>query len=224
MAEFSYDDIYEMLRTEKYSVDLQQISQEHMQKIREYLDSKKSLLQKQKESGLFDKSAREHLKLELENARRALRELYERREKKVINRAIFTARSDFKIKDTTGFLAFEEKSYLSLLDVLKESHVRFFANFKATSSEKALLAQEQQQASVQQTAPEILPPQQTEPPAILREVSIISSVPQMVGMDLKSYGPFKEADTVKVPEEIASLLITQGKAKEIELKEMPSTA
>ena len=46
----------------------------------------------------------------------------------------------------------------------------------------------------------------------------------MVGMDLAMYGPFKEADIVKVPEEIASLLLTQGKAREIEQKEMPSAA
>ena len=224
MADFSYDDIYEMLRTEKYSIDLQQISQEQMQKIREYLDSKKSLLQKQKESGLFDKTAREHLKLELENARRALRELYERREKKVINRAIFTARSDFKIKDTTNFLAFEEKSYLSLLDILKESHVKFFSNFRAAGVEKVAVPEQEQQASVPQAAPESLPPQQIEPPVNLREINITSSVPQMVGMDLAMYGPFKEADIVKVPEEIASLLLTQGKASEIEQKEMPSAA
>ncbi len=215
MAEFSYDDIYELLRTEKYSVDLQAISREQLQKIREYLEAKKSLLQKQKESGLFDKSAREHLKIEMENARRALKELYARREKKVINRAIFTARSDFKIKDTTNFLPFEEKSYLSLLDILKDSHAKFFANFKAIPVEIAPAEPAEQQAGAQLQQGVRQPQPQTETPTVLKEICITSSVPQMIGIDLKSYGPFKETDTVSVPEEIAGLLITQGKAKEI---------
>jgi len=231
MAEFTYEDIYELLRAEKYSADLQPISTEQLQSIKQYLESKKGLLQKQKVSGLFDKSAREKLRSELENARRALREFYEKREKKVISRAVFTARSDFKVRDTTNFLKYEEEIYLKLLDILKESYSKFAMNFRANGivkekiAEPALDAPAQEQpaaagpplvanaiAASQEAAPAL--PQETQPS--LKEISILQSVPQLIGTDLKPYGPFKEADVVKVPEEIAGLLIAQGKAKNME--------
>lgn len=205
MAEFAYEDIYELLRTEKYLTDLQNISSEQLQKIRQYFETKKELLQKQKESGLFDKSAREKLRSELENARRALKDLYERREKKVISRAIFTARTDFKLKDTTNFLPSEEKFYLCLLDLLKESSTNFFTNFKIANQDKL------------QHPKKILAEQKT-PDGVqidLKEVKILQPVPELMGTDLKTYGPFKESDTVKIPEEIANLLVTQGKAEDL---------
>jgi len=34
----------------------------------------------------------------------------------------------------------------------------------------------------------------------------------LTGPDLKSYGPYRETEVVKIPEEIATILLAQGKA------------
>jgi len=113
MGEFSYEDIYEILRAEKYSTDLQPIDKEQLRKINVYFKSKEEFLIRQKDTG-FDEAA-EKTKIEYDNAKRALRDLYDKRERKVISRALFTARGNFKLKDTTNMLLSEEKLYFALL-------------------------------------------------------------------------------------------------------------
>ena len=204
MADFTYEDIYELLRGEKYSTDLQQITPELLKKICLYFELKQELMQKQKESALFEKSSRDQLKPEIENATRALRDLYERREKKIINRAIFTARSDFKIKDTTNFLPAEEKMYLCMIDILREANDSFFNAIKNANTAKTA-----EEPAIETSMPILVA---SEPSIAFKEVKILQSVPQLVGTDLKSYGPYRETEVVKIPEEIANLLLTQGKA------------
>ena len=206
MADFTYEDIYELLRGEKYSTDLQQINPELLKKICQYFDLKKELMQKQKESALFEKSSRDQLKPEVENATRALRDLYERREKKIINRAIFTARSDFKIKDTTNFLPAEEKMYLCMVELLREATDGFFNAIK-----NAGIPEKKEDAVVEASQP-AQASESSEPSVIFKEVKILQSIPQLTGPDLKSYGPYRETEVVKIPEEIATILLAQGKA------------
>lgn len=126
----TYEDIYELFRTEKYSTDLQQLKPEELKKIGRYFRDKKQLFLKQtKESMFFDKSKRDQLKTELENARRALKDFYALREKKLLSRAVFTCRTG--LKDTTNMLASEEKLYLVLIDLLKSGSHEFFTYFVA---------------------------------------------------------------------------------------------
>jgi len=44
------------------------------------------------------------------------------------------------------------------------------------------------------------------------------NVPEFVGTDEKTYGPFKKGDVAKLPEEIMKLLIEQGVAEEFEVE------
>ncbi len=48
-------------------------------------------------------------------------------------------------------------------------------------------------------------------------VRLLSDVPEIVGVDLKTYGPFKAEDVAYIPTENAIALIKQGAAKRIEV-------
>ncbi|MBI4095599.1 MAG: hypothetical protein HY438_01925 [DPANN group archaeon] len=212
MTEFTFDEIAELARIEKYSTDLQQIKPEDIKKVREYFETKKLMLAKQvKTSEFYDKAKKEKLKFEIENARRALKDFHERREKKIINRAQFAARTNFKLKDTTNMQSAEEKFYNTVLAGLETFEKEFYTQFTKKSAE-AMPATESQAASVSIA---------TEPQLLLKIIKFLDNVPELVGPDLKTYGPFAAEQSAAVPEDIAVLLVKQGKAVEVALLATP---
>ena len=48
-------------------------------------------------------------------------------------------------------------------------------------------------------------------------VRFLKDVPSIVGVDLKTYGPFKSEDVASIPIENAKVLIRQGLAVEVEM-------
>jgi len=52
-------------------------------------------------------------------------------------------------------------------------------------------------------------------------VRILEDLPEIVGVDLRIYGPFKKEDVVSLPEPNARALEKQGAAKAIEVKNFP---
>ncbi len=208
---FSFDDIYELLRSEKYSTDLQPLKAEDLKKIADYFKAKKELLFKQKKgSTFFDKSKKDKLKSEIENARRALKELYERREKKIINRALFTCRSDFKLKDSTNMLASEEKLYAVLVELLKTSFDEFVNNFKVGKENS------EEQADIKLEPKELKESIQTSKLESGKKlIKFVEAVPEIIGTDLCKYGPFEKEATTSLPDDLADALIAQKKAEEV---------
>jgi|YelNatPaOPRAMG01_1025707.scaffolds.fasta_scaffold18832_3 DNA replication initiation complex subunit (GINS family) len=202
MVEFSYEDLYEILRAEKYSTDLQPLEPAQIRKIANYLKLKEEFLVRQKDSS-FDENV-ERVKIELENAKRALRDIYDRRERKIINRALFTAKGGFKLKDTTNMLVSEEKLYTALLELLKRSGEEFFSLFDHDF--------------VEDNPPKNL---KTE----LKRVRILEALPELLDTSLKRYGPFEPNTITDLPEELADLLLKQGKAVEVKVEnENPKTS
>ncbi|MEM4714276.1 MAG: hypothetical protein QXQ79_01905 [Candidatus Nanoarchaeia archaeon] len=191
MAEFSYEDLYEILRAEKYSTDLQPLDLSQIKKITTYIKTKEEFLVRQKENEFDD--AIEKVKIELENAKRALKDLYDKRERKVVSRAIFTARGGFKFKDTSNMLVCEEKLYTSLLELFKQSATEFFELFN------------------HDFVNEVPKPLKNE----IKRLKILEPLPTLLDSNLKKYGPFETNMVVELPEELAELLLTQGKAIEV---------
>jgi DNA replication factor GINS len=63
------------------------------------------------------------------------------------------------------------------------------------------------------------PPQETgkNSPGLM-VVRILQEIPEIVGADMKTYGPFKPEDVATVPKENAKTLIKQGVATEVETR------
>jgi DNA replication initiation complex subunit (GINS family) len=55
-------------------------------------------------------------------------------------------------------------------------------------------------------------------PMQLSVVRFLDNVPEIVGVDLRIYGPYKKEDVGSLPNENARALINQGLAKEVEVK------
>jgi len=202
MGEFNYEDVYELLRAEKYSTDLQPISIEQLQKIRRYIANKEEFLVRQNESKFDD--AIEKIKVELDNAKRALRDLYDKRERKVISRSIFSARSGFKFKDTTSMLLSEEKLYFALLELLKNSNEEFFTFLNS-------IPVSLEDSRSETTAQEPKPLKEN-----FKRLKLIEAIPELMDTQLNRYGPFTPGMEIELPFELAELLLKQNKATEVQ--------
>lgn len=232
----TYEDIYELLRTEKYSTDLQPLKQQDLIKIKEYFELKEEMLKKLKSPSIFsDRSKKDKVLTEIENAWRALRDLYEKREKKIINRALFSSRT--KLKDSTNMLASEEKLYTVLIDLLRKNNIEFFENFgikvkfesetktaeeaekSAESDEAKTLKDEKSQAVKIAEEHNLAASGDTEkiiePAQLKKIIRFIEPVSELIDTNLLTYGPFEKEDIASLPKELADLLIKQNKAKEI---------
>ena len=197
---FTYDDLYELLRLEISSKDLQPLSLDILKKIKKYIDSKEKLLEKA-ESSKFSKEKRRLLE-EIDNARRILSNLHQKRVKKIINRAIFTIRSESGAKDTSNMLKFEEELYNKLIKELESNKNEFFSMMK----EIKIKEETKELKSIEKEDSE---------DSNLKKIRILEDIPELTGPDLKNYGPYKKGDLAELPTELAVLIINKNKGREL---------
>lgn len=89
-----------------------------------------------------------------------------------------------------------------------------------TEDESGLLERiEQSVASLKQQL--VTSPKSDDQTDELRVVRMLEDIPEIVGVDLKIYGPFKKEDVASLPAPNAQALEKQGAAKAIEVKNFP---
>jgi DNA replication initiation complex subunit (GINS family) len=117
----NYETLFDLLRREKNREELQSLDKDFYEQVLAYLKEKKDSLSK-KDDELFASAEKEKLKIQFQNIRRIIKELYERREKKVINMAMSRARTGSDVIDTSALLP-SEKEYF-------DDQVRLFVQYK----------------------------------------------------------------------------------------------
>jgi DNA replication initiation complex subunit (GINS family) len=224
---FTYEDIYELLRAEKFSTDLENIKSTDLARIQAYLKAKEDLLSKQ-DSSVSILSSQKKIKIqqEINNALRALKDLYEIRERKIINRAIYNARTGSEFKDTTNMLENEIDLYERLLAILKDQKDIFFKTLEKASEIEEKNLEISKTKPVEAGQPVYEDPEENETPAHIEEqkcdpikfvgVKFIEECPEVFGEDLEKYGPFESGTEAKLPEQLFSIL---EKQKKVERKE-----
>ena len=115
----TYNDIYESLRRERYSEQLQKLPSNFISEIISYFDEKKEIANK--EEDLFSDSLIK-TKKQLENAISIFKELVLRRKKKLINLSFIAAETGISKKDFENMLNFEKTLFDKLVSSLNESN------------------------------------------------------------------------------------------------------
>jgi DNA replication initiation complex subunit (GINS family) len=210
----TYDTLFEILRNEKTKDDLQKLHPTFLQDTVTYLNEKQANLAKASEQkSLFESDEREKTIQQIGNIKRIIRDIYERREKKIIGMAINKSRFSSSIMDTASLLEEEKRFYdllVSLLANQREQMLHAIINGRLPEQIKQeikLTTQDFTQAS------DLTKAQEPEVPAKL--IRFLTAVPQFMGTDLREYGPYEEEDVAKLPIEISNLLIEKERAEEI---------
>ncbi|MFC1768416.1 hypothetical protein ACFLZX_01505 [Nanoarchaeota archaeon] len=193
----TYETLYEMLRLEKVRPELQKFDKNFLQDCANYIKEKNELLEKSiKNPSQFSGTEGKNIELQLLNVKKILRELYDRREKKIIQMAMDKSRLPTALIDTSSLLKEEEDFFENSTQIL-------------TNSRKMIL-----NAAINGI------PQQEKPKVEVQKketmmVRFLQAVPKFVGKELEIYGPFQEDDIANLPSEISNVLIQKGRAEEI---------
>jgi DNA replication factor GINS len=199
----TYDTLFEVLLKEKNRAELQKLEADFFSNIADYLKEKKAALSKER-LDVFSEEEKEKTEKQIRNIHKILKELYERREKKLLDLAMIKARSSSAAIDTAAMLAEEKRVFDELTNLL--------SSYRENTLTKVINGQLPQR---QKGEAEKAKPAETEKPKAEKVVRFIHEVPKFLGKELEVYGPFNADDTATLPAEIADILITKGRAEEI---------
>lgn len=155
---------------------------------------------------------------ELENAKALVTDLYESRERKIVNSALHCAKSGkMEIPNLT---AEEEEALKGIVGILEGQREAVLERIVAEhplrpppgERQEVLVPGHEPKA---EERPEAVP----RPPAVkLITVRILKDLPSIVGLDGKVYGAFREQDVVTLPEANALVFVNQGVAELVQIE------
>ena len=87
----TYETLFELLKRERDTTDLQKLEPTFFNNFVDYLNEKRKMLGK--EDALFSYDEKKKVEKQIDNARRIIKGIYERREKKVLNIALTKRRT-----------------------------------------------------------------------------------------------------------------------------------
>ncbi|MFH1229543.1 MAG: hypothetical protein V1678_03915 [Candidatus Aenigmatarchaeota archaeon] len=149
--------------------------------------------------------------LEVENAKKLLDDIVNRREKKIVLSALRTVRGEMPPSSLTDE---ERKFFDQLVGILKGFRNNInekFRNYADIVEEKMMEAKK----SLDELKPEIKLIEPEEPKSYFVKpdgkvmVKAKMDLPRFVGADMESYGPLKTGDVLYVPEEVGKLLLNR---------------
>ncbi|MBT3690828.1 hypothetical protein HOG16_01130 [Candidatus Woesearchaeota archaeon] len=201
----TYETLYDILRREKNRAELQELDQLFYQNLITYLKEKKEILrsQEQKDS-IFTTVEVQKTRKQIENIQKIIKELYEKRESKIIQLALINSRSQTQKNDKISMLNSEKEIYDSIIQNLDKFRNDILHNIVLGNNLNQI-----------KNEPKDLKKDE-KPKTTTREVIFKKKTDKFVGTDLKNYGPFEKGDIEKLPEEIANFMITKNQVGKVE--------
>ncbi|MDP3917323.1 MAG: hypothetical protein Q8Q42_03480 [Nanoarchaeota archaeon] len=202
----TFEALFELLRKEKINPELQKLEEDFYNHALDYFEEKGAIIHTEKTTDSIFSMDAKRTQLQLDNARKILKEFYEKRENKIINLAMLSSRAN--IKETgINMLNEEKRLYNDILEHLNNYRQGILHNIltgrkvsiKANSPPKDIKTKQSQSSEC-------------------KMVRFLHSVPKFVGDDLKVYGPFEQEDMSYLPQKTANLLINRKRVEEIKIE------
>ncbi len=150
----------------------------------------------------------EMLEDELRNAKKIIKDIYEQRERKILLKALTDVRSGVEEYDMSNMTPEEKVVYNEIVKNLKKYRKNVFEGDikKPEVPKKETLDKDLKEVNEDLSAiPKVT-------------IRVLEHIPQIVGIDGKTYGEFKPEDVVILPLSNAEPLIKRGLAEEIKLR------
>ncbi len=183
----TYNELYEILRKERYSETLQPLPKNFLEDIAEYLKNKKEFSDKQED--LFSDLAIKNKK-KFENAIVLFKEVILRRRKKILQLSFIASETGISKKDFENLMPFEKELFETIAKSLEKSE-------KTMNSMLTGTPQEQQQKKH-------------------RLARFLESVSELMTMEGEAIGPFEKGEVANLEKEIADILFQDKKIEIIE--------
>lgn len=188
----TYETLFELLRREKNRGELQELDPAFYRNVINYLIQKRLLLDKPLESGsVFGVEEKMKTEKQLLNIHRLVRELYERREKKIVDMALNKSRyPSFSIDESS--LLVEEIPFFGEIKSTFDSY-RTDVLSRVLDAKEAVVIEEPKAED-----------------SNLTKVKFTDKVDQFAGPDMELYGPYEKGATEYFDERIVKLLKARG--------------
>ena len=214
----TYETLFEVLKRESDMADLQKLEPNFFSNFVEYINEKMKMMEK--EDSIFSYDEKKKVERQIDNAKRMVKELYERREKKIINIALIKSRTKSNIIDISTLLGGEKKfleEVENLLNQYRDDVMRNIIEGRSVPYLRPNLPETpREQGNFEHPGRDFLDNAKKEPEKKeVKLVRFLCPVPKFVGKELEQYGPFSEEDIASLPSEIADLLIGKGRVEEI---------
>ncbi|MBU0957872.1 MAG: hypothetical protein KKF56_03615 [Nanoarchaeota archaeon] len=182
----TYNDLYEALRKERYSEQLQNLPKDYISQIGAYLNDKKKMAEK--EDDLFS-DAIIKTKKQLENAVSIFKELILRRKKKLLNLAFIATETGISKRDYENMLDFEKKMFDKIMSSMDESE-KDLSGILSSNGGKSVKKN--------------------------KMVLFKEEMTELMGSNGNKVGPFEKGEVANLPSEIVDILKESGKVELID--------
>ena len=211
----TYETLFELLRREKTREELQKLDPEFFRDVLNYITEKtKSYEELKNKTDLFAADEKKKAEKQLQNIKKIIKELYERRERKIITAALDNSRMFSVVVDKSAMLEEEKKFFESVLDVLNK--FRKDVLFSILEAKEPVISEEKKEIKEDAKEEQKTDEAEEEPKKEILMIRFLYPVPKFVGKSLEEYGPFDKDDVANIPSELAELLVKKGRAELIE--------
>ena len=181
----TYNELYDALRKERYSEQLQQIPKNFVKEVAAYLKDKKELAEK-KDDDFSDAILK--TKKQFENSIAIFKELMLRRKKKILDLAFVGAETGISKRDFENMLLVEKECFDGIMKSLEREDKKINEMLKGSDEE-----------GKQKN----------------KMVVFIDDTDEFLDLEGNKLGPFKKGDVANIAEEVANILIIDKKAEGI---------
>ncbi len=205
----TYESLYELLRREKYRPELQKLEPVFYANALNYLKEKQAILDAQeKRNSIFAANEIEKTRTQLRNIQKILKEIYEKREAKILQLALFNSRNKAAVHDDSTLLPEEGSLFDSVSEVLNIYREGVLFNLLSNNAPSVPLKKEKDLKITSEIDKD--KPDSGESKV---KVRILAAIPEFVGPDMNVYGPFEGESSVELPKEISEVLIANNQAE-----------
>ena len=182
----TYNELYDALRKERYSEQLQPIPKNFIKEVAAYLKDKKDIADK--ESDDFSETITK-TKKQFENSIAIFKELILRRKKKILELAFIAAETGISKRDFENMLSVEKETFDGIMKSLEKGDKKVSKMLKGTEDEEK---------------------------SKNKMIVFIKDTEEFLDLEGSKLGPFKKGDAANLSEEISNILIVDKKAEAID--------
>jgi|SaaInlStandDraft_4_1057021.scaffolds.fasta_scaffold44714_2 DNA replication initiation complex subunit (GINS family) len=209
----TFELLYNLVRTEKTNNELQELKPEIYVQIVNYLKNKIEIYRDSKLKRINAQDL-DKIKIQINSARKLIKEFYERRERKVIELAINKSRT--KKAEETKLLEYERgiyEEFTKILDHNRESILLNLVNAKLPDFAKDIKLTKSDNIN-NDSKTDVDAPKTVQTGSIETEqIIFVKDVPKFLGKNREVYGPFKPGDIAMLDKDITKILINKKHAK-----------
>jgi len=184
----TYNELYDALRKERYSEQLQPIPKNFIKEVAAYLKDKKEIANK--ESDDFSDTIQK-TKKQFENSIAIFKEFMLRRKKKILELAFIATETGISKRDFENMLLIEKECFDGIMKLLEKEDKKI---------EEILKGVEDNEQNKSQN----------------KMIVFIEDTDEFLDLEGNKLGPYKKGDIANIFEEVANILIIDKKAEAIE--------